>query len=54
MCIVRCGDLIDHLKASLPSPLDLPDAHGEAAGRGAAAAFRSSCQRASVFERHKG
>lgn len=47
---VRCGDLIDHVKAKLPSPLDLPDAdtvarwhddligaaeHGQAAGQGA-------------------
>ena len=24
---VRCGDLIDHLRASLPSPMDLPDAN---------------------------
>ncbi|MFZ3351461.1 MAG: AAA domain-containing protein [Xanthobacteraceae bacterium] len=46
---VRCGELTDHLDASLPSPLDLPDAdtiarwhedliaaaqHGQAAGQG--------------------
>jgi hypothetical protein len=57
----RCGDLIDHLKASLPSPLDLPDAntlvrwhedlnaavaHGEAAGRGPARALRVTAENA--------
>ena len=57
----RCGDLIDHLKASLPSPLDLPDAntlarwhddlkaaatHGEAAGRGPARALRITAESA--------
>jgi hypothetical protein len=55
----RCGDLIDHLNAKLPSPLDLPDAdtvarwhedliasaeHGEAAGQGPARALRISAE----------
>jgi hypothetical protein len=54
---IRCGDLIDHLKAKLPSPLDLPDKdtvarwhddlvasaeHGQAAGNGPARALRIS------------
>jgi hypothetical protein len=57
----RCGDLIDHLKAKLPSPLDLPDAdavarwhtelitaaeHGEAAGQGPARALRINAENA--------
>jgi hypothetical protein len=51
----RCGDLIDHLRANLPSPSDLPDEntiagwhddliaaaqHGEAAGSGPARSVR--------------
>ena len=58
---MRCGDLIDHLKAKLPSPLDLPDAnsvgrwhedliasaeHGEAAGQGPARALRINAENA--------
>jgi len=58
---IRCGDLIDHLKAKLPSPLDLPDGdtvarwhddliasaeHGEAAGQGPARALRISADNA--------
>ena len=54
-------DLIDHLKAKLPSPLDLPDAdavarwhtelitaaeHGEAAGQGPARALRINAENA--------
>jgi hypothetical protein len=54
---IRCGDLTDHLKAKLPSPLDLPDKdtvarwhddlvasaeHGQAAGNGPARALRIS------------
>ena len=57
----RCGDLIDHLKAKLPSPLDLPDAetvthwhndliaaaeHGDAAGQGPARALRINAENA--------
>ena len=58
---VRCGDLIDHLKANLPSPTDLPDAntlarwhddlnaaatHAEAARRGPARALRITAENA--------
>jgi very-short-patch-repair endonuclease len=58
---VRCGDLIDHLRANLPSPLDLPDGdivarwhddliasaeHGEAAGHGPIRALRISADNA--------
>ena len=58
---IRCGDLINHLKAKLPSPLDLPDGdsvlrwhddlvasaeHGEAAGQGPARALRISADNA--------
>ena len=58
---VRCGDLIDHLKAKLPSPLDLPDAntlarwhddlkaaaeHGDAAATGPARALRITAENA--------
>ena len=57
----RCGDLIDHAKAKLPSPLDLPDAdtvarwhddligaaeHGQAAGQGPARTLRISADNA--------
>jgi very-short-patch-repair endonuclease len=57
----RCGDLIDHLKAKLPSPLDLPDAntlarwhddlkaaaeHGAAAATGPARALRITAENA--------
>ncbi|MGH6877442.1 MAG: AAA domain-containing protein [Rhizomicrobium sp.] len=56
---IRCGELIDHLKAKLPSPLDLPDGdtvarwhddliasaeHGEAAGQGPARVLRISAE----------
>ena len=57
----RCGDLIDYLKAKLPSPLDLPDTdtvacwhddliaaaeHGEAAEYGPARALRINAENA--------
>ncbi len=57
----RCGDLIDHREAELPSPLDLPDGdtvarwhddliasaeHGAAAGQGPARALRISADNA--------
>jgi AAA domain len=57
----RCGDLIDHLKANLPSPSDLPDGntvagwhddliaaaqHGEAAGSGPARSVRITADNA--------
>jgi very-short-patch-repair endonuclease len=59
---MRCGDLIDHLNATLPSPLDLPDAnavgrwhedliasaeHGEAAEQGPARGLRINPDNAS-------
>ena len=58
---IRCGELIDHLEADLPSPLDLPDAdtiarwhddliaaaeHGQAAGQGPVRALRISAENA--------
>jgi very-short-patch-repair endonuclease len=57
----RCGDLIDHLKATLPSPSDLPDGdtvagwhddliaaaqHGEAAASGPARSLRITAENA--------
>ena len=56
---VRCGELIDHLNADLPSPLDLPDAntiahwhddliaaaeHGQVAGQGPVRNVRISAE----------
>ena len=56
---IRCGELIDHLNADLPSPLDLPDSEtvvrwhddliasselGEAAGKGPARVLRISAE----------
>jgi hypothetical protein len=61
----RCGDLIDHLTAKLPSPLDLPDGdniaqwhddllasaeHGEAAGQGPARVLRVTTHNAAEAE----
>ena len=58
---IRCGELIDHLSANLPSPLDLPDAetiarwhddliaaaeHGQAAGQGPARTLRITAENA--------
>jgi hypothetical protein len=58
---VRCGELIDHLNADLPSPFDLPDAntiarwhddliaaaeHGQAAGQGPVRNVRISAENA--------
>jgi very-short-patch-repair endonuclease len=58
---VRCGELIDHVTADLPSPLDLPDAetiarwhddliaaaeHGQAAGQGPVRTLRISADNA--------
>jgi very-short-patch-repair endonuclease len=55
----RCGDLIDHLKANVPSPPDLPDAntvarwhddlvaatqHGQEAGKGPARSVRITAE----------
>ena len=58
---IRCGELIDHLSADLPSALDLPDAetiarwhddliaaaeHGQAAGQGPARTLRINAENA--------
>ena len=59
---VRCGDLIDHLTATVPSPLDIPDAetivrwhndliaaaeHEQAAGKGPARTLQITAENAS-------